>query len=176
VRMLGPSPRERQELFQKVSDAIELIGERSPVYLRRLRRDLRGIWINLAAGNVAEYHDGARLCLLDRQHLSKSDVTESRVAAMLVHETTHARLAKSGINYEPKRRSRIEAVCYRAEIRFAGRLSDGGAIAEQARLQMQQDPIRWSAEAARARARDRFRELGVPEWLIRFIVRAIPAD
>ena len=68
-------------------------------------------------------------------------------------------------------RARIENVCFRAEIAFASRLPDGTAIIEQARRQLERDPVVWTREAARDRATTKLRELGVPEWLIKLIIR-----
>jgi hypothetical protein len=92
-----------------------------------MRRDIRGIWITETAGNLAEYDHDLRLCVLDRDHVSQTNVAAADLACCIVHEATHARLRSYGIGYKPESRARVERVCYRAEIAFAGRLPAGGA-------------------------------------------------
>ena len=170
VRLFLPGA-EDQPLFDKVCEALGIIAQYSPTRLQRIRQDRRGLWITETAGNVAEYHHNVGLCLLDRSQLAKADVSPAHVAATIVHEATHARLTLAGFGYEPEMRARIENVCFRGEIAFASRLPDGTAIIEQARRQLERDPVVWTREAARDRATTKLRELGVPEWLIKLIIR-----
>src|SRR5258706_9800984 len=65
VRILLPG-KDRTVLFAKVSAALALIAQYSPIQLDRIRHDLRGIWITETAGNLAEYERAQRLCVLDR--------------------------------------------------------------------------------------------------------------
>lgn len=169
VRIFLPGP-EREISFEKVHFTLALISQYSPPRFRQLGRDLRGIWITETAGNLAEYHHPEGLCLLDRAYVSQPDITASHVAATIIHEATHARLRRAGFGYEPELRRRIENVCFRAEVRFAAYLPDGQEIVDEARAQLERDPIVWTAAAADERATSKLRELGVPEWMIRFIL------
>ena len=54
------------------------------------------------------------------------------IAAVIVHEATHARLERYGIGYEEKLRARIEAVCFRRELAFAAKLPNGEAVRQPA--------------------------------------------
>ncbi len=154
-------------LFDKVCDAVRLIDQYNPARFARLKRDLRGLWITETGGNHAEYHYWAQLCVLDRSHLLKQEVSAVHVASIIVHEATHARLFRAGFGYEPEMRVRIERVCFKAEIAFASRLPDGQALIEQAHAQLQSDPVVWTREAFHDRAVTKLRELRAPKWLIR---------
>ena len=176
VRILLPGS-EGNVIFDKVSAALALIATHSPIRLRHIRRDLRGIWITETAGNQAEYDWAERLCLLDRGYLLRPEFTPAHVAASVIHEATHARLARRGFGYQPERRARVEGVCYRAELRFASRLPDQESLVEQIQRDLGRDPIAWSAAASAERAEGKLRELSVPGWLIRRIIRQpVPAN
>ncbi len=170
VRILLPGT-ERDFLFDKTRAALDLIHQYGPMRLRRMKRDLRGIWITYTAGNLAEYDPAGRLCLLDPAYLSRSDVTPVDVAATIIHEATHARLREAGFGYEAKSRARIENVCFRAEITFARHLPDGQEIVERACRNLILDPVVWTADSAEERVTTKLRELGVPQWLIQLIIR-----
>jgi|SRR3989344_152174 len=170
VRILLPGT-ERDFLFDKTHAALDLIRQHGPMRLQRMKRDLRGIWITYTAGNLAEYDSAGKLCLLDPAYLLRSDVTSGDVAATLVHEATHARLRAAGFGYETKSRARIENVCFRAEIAFARHLPNGQEIVERACRNLTLDPVVWTAASAEERATTKLRELGVPQWLIRLVMR-----
>lgn len=171
VRCFLASRDEREQLFNKVCAALGCLAQYDPMRLRRIKRDLRGIWIASALGNYAEYHHDMGLCVLDQIHVLRKERSAGHIAATIVHEATHARLMAAGFGYAPEQRQRIESVCFRAEIAFASRLPDGEVIIEDVKRQLSADPIVWTDGARFERATARLREQGIPEWLIRWLVR-----
>jgi hypothetical protein len=97
------------------------------------------------------------------------DAPSAFVAAALVHETTHLRIAKAGIEYRSAMRERIEVACTHAE---AGFLRKVGGEKENERAD---ELVRglghpwWTTAERRARVREGFESVGLPGWLSRII-------
>jgi hypothetical protein len=111
---------------------------------------------------------------------SPGTTTVERIAATIIHEATHARLERRGIQYVEKQRQRIEAVCIRRELNFIAKLPNAEPL-QEARA----DALEWCTGGEReffsdsnfATRREEgsvegLRYLGVPEWLIGFILKA----
>jgi hypothetical protein len=120
------------------------------------------------------YRASIRACELDTRYVQSASA--ELIASTIVHEPTHARLARCGIAYEEKRRVRIESVCIRRQRAFAAKLPRG----EEARQDAQERLAAISPETytnhAFAEREDRgavetLRYLGCPEWLIRAVFR-----
>jgi hypothetical protein len=111
-----------------IEGALLLIKQHSPVHYARIVRDLERIWIYLLRGGMAEYQDSLSACVLDRRYVEDWTTTEEDIALAIVHEATHARLARCGIAYTEDRRARIEAVCVRRELALAARLPRGAQL------------------------------------------------
>jgi hypothetical protein len=88
-----------------------------------------------------------------------------------VHEGTHAWLDRLGFGYEPARRARIEAICFRAEIAFARRLADPEDVIDRAQRQLTHDPSYWTDGAFRRRTLGDLTTLGLPRWLVALLDR-----
>lgn len=54
--------------------------------------------------------------------MADSATTVEKIATTIVHEATHARLERYGVEYKQELRTRIEAICFRRELAFAARL------------------------------------------------------
>lgn len=106
-----------------VSAALDLIASVDPVRFTRLRRDLRRIFVTGCSAD-AQYWAELDMCLLRGDVLLRKDITPAQIALTLVHEGTHARLAKAGFAYSPTSRNRHEVLCIKAEFAFASRLPE----------------------------------------------------
>ena len=60
--------------------------------------------------------------MLDERFVTNPETTIERIASVIVHEATHARMERCGIGYAEDQRARIETVCFRRELAFAVRL------------------------------------------------------
>jgi hypothetical protein len=77
-------------------------------------------------------HRGVRVALLDRDFVLAGDTTPERLASVIIHEMTHARLERAGVQYVGTNRARSERVCALAERNFIARLPPS---AERGRLE-----------------------------------------
>jgi hypothetical protein len=156
-------------LFGRIKSALALVEEHDPKFFARMQRDLRRIIIAPEGGSEGSYWASLRASVIDARHLMR-DPVES-VAMTLVHEATHARLQRAGIPDLPSLRSRIEAVCLRAEIALGSKLPGTDELVAEAKRAHETE---WWDAASRGIRRDRhLRALGVPEWLVRLRARLL---
>jgi len=169
---------EREITLRRVEDALHLIKLYDPLSYSRVTRDLKRIWVNLVPHADACYERSLQACLFDERYVLSETATPERLAQIIVHEATHARLERCGIDYDEKLRQRIEAVCHRRELAFVSKLPNGAdSRHELARA------LEWSTENPDYYSNYRFEErwvegrvgelryFGVPEWIIRVILR-----
>jgi uncharacterized protein YjaZ len=119
--------------------------------------------------------------ILDERYVADPATTVEEIASTIVHEATHARLERYGIEYEEQRRARIEAICFRRERAFAARFTDGAELQERIARYLewyQANPEQFSdtrfQENRMAGGIDALRYLGTPDWLIRAVSMALP--
>ncbi len=90
--------------------------------------------------------------MLDRDFVFAKDTTPERLASVIVHELTHARLGRAGFEYGNMTRVRLERVCVLAERNFIARLPPS---AERIRLEVlngryfRAGPDYWSERGSR---------------------------
>lgn len=108
--------------------------------------------------------------------------TPELLAKTIIHEATHARLDHCGINYDEKKRVRIEAVCMRRELAFTVKLPQGAPLQEEVAQTMEwcaANPEYFSNASFHQRDNkgriEALRYLGVPEWLIQGGVKVTAA-
>lgn len=168
------------EDLPRTEAALLLIKKHSRIHYSRVTRDLAKVWIRVLLEAWAEYDDALKACVLDERYVASASLES--LAATIVHEATHARLARCGFGYKEDMRSRIESVCHRRELDFAARLPDSADL---------QHEIERALERCRAQpefyANDRFRErkkqaavealryAQAPEWLIAIALKLRPA-
>lgn len=162
-------------LLPRVEEALLLIRTHDPVSYRRVTHELDRVWVNLVLGSVAIYRESIGTCQLDERFVRSASL--ELIASTIVHEATHARLARCGIGYEEPLRARVEAVCMRRQLAFAAKLPNGGiAHKEAADTLAYLSPELFTSEAFRARddqgGVETMRYLDVPEWFIRALLRA----
>jgi hypothetical protein len=165
----------RSELLAKMRAAVELIAKFDPAQLDRFQRHVRHVLIFDLPGALGTWVRGPKLILLSEAFVAASDSSDAEVAATIVHETTHAWMEARGFVYQAERRRRIEAICYRAEAKFARRLPDGEALAssydERAARVLAQSDSDWSDAAFLEKDLARLRTLYIPEWLAERFLR-----
>lgn len=113
----------------RIEDALLLIKQYDPVQYFRLVRELTRVWVFVLTHASAQYKRSLNACILDERYVA--DSAPERIASTIVHEATHARIARCGIEYEEGLRSRIEAVCFRRELAFAAKLPNGATVREE---------------------------------------------
>ena len=159
--------------LRRVEDALSLIKTCDRPRYDRLRRDLERVWVLVLTGALGSYNESLRACQLDPRHVLDENASSDVIAATIVHEATHARLLRCGVDYDEEKRFRVEAVCFRRERAFAARLSNGEQVREMAEHQLTRCTTNdfWTDAAFDARLRDdsmaALRYLGAPEWLVR---------
>lgn len=154
-----------QSLAAKMRGALDLIERTEPRRMRRIRTDVHRI-VLIAAG-PPEYWPGAKGFALPVRSVVELD--EARLALLLVHEATHARLWNAGIRYRPSLRARIEKLCVNEEEAFARKLGCSGSVLLE--LAAKRDRNWWEGDHARESRVEALRELGWPQWLIRLYTR-----
>lgn len=137
----------------KIGQALHLIAEVLPSVYARLQRDVRRVILLKAGG--PEYWPFADAIALKAAVVERAEVP--LLAMTLLHEATHARLWKTGIEYPSKDRDRIERLCVDAELRLARLLPDATELEEFAREKLARKW--WTEDAQRARMERTRREL-----------------
>ena len=165
--------------WSRLEQALQLIKAHDPRRYRRLLRDLERVWVRLLVEGLGSFNQALSACQLDERFLLAETTSPEEVAAAIVHEATHARLMRCGIGYREDLRARVEAVCSRRELAFAARLPNSGTVRQQAELRLANIPPEyWTNQSFADRfypsSADALRYLGVPNWLIRFILFTAP--
>jgi hypothetical protein len=160
----------------RIEEALLLIKQHSRIHYSGVVRDLARIWVLLLPHRGGRYDESLGACMLDGRYVANA--TLEQIASTIVHEATHARLARCGIRYEENLRSRIEAVCIRRELAFVAKLPDGAELHGKTmrKLEWCSANTEWfSNEQLRERRRqgyiDALRYIEAPEWFIRIASR-----
>lgn len=144
----------------KLSESLKILHKVDPRYSKDLDRYVHQIMVWVGSYSAFDRFGGI--------HLSSGFLMEAMpvsIAAVLVHETVHLRIARSGIEYHPDVRERIETICTNAEARFLRRY--GGEKANEMADQLVDGLNRpwWTAAQRRARVQQAFAKAGIPSWL-----------
>jgi hypothetical protein len=164
LRVLLPEAGELEAAHRNISSALALIAEHDPRRLRRLRRDLKRIWVG-STHNRGEYIADLDACLLKLDYATSAAASPEEIALTIAHEGMHARLEHAGVGYAEHERERVERVCVQAELDLAARLPAGKALAETARRRLELGPEMWSDQAFAERKDRALRQFG---WAGRF--------
>lgn len=151
-----------------VREALQVIQRVDPRRYARLRQDLHRIVVLKAGG--PEFAPEVGACLLPSGYVRESNA--AAVATTLVHEATHARLWRRGIGYGPDLRGRVERTCVKEQVAFAERLGDVH-ILSQLREKLQRPW--WTPAQLHERRIAAWRQLGVPNWVLRCYERLVCA-
>ncbi len=167
----------REQVFRKLEAALGLIAAHDPRRLRRAARDIRRVWARRAAYAAAFYVQAWDMCVLDHKFITDAGTTTSKLAAVFVHEATHARLFKRGIRYTEAARQRIEGICVSESAAFARRLPDGETLARYISSGQPVEASHWSDQNLNRRMLEaklqEIEEASLPAWLKRVLRRVL---
>jgi hypothetical protein len=149
----------------KVCAALDLLYEVSPHQLERVARLLNGLTVTRVPVNLAAWQPDLAVAFFDRDFVLDPGTTPARVASLVIHELTHARLEAAGFRQATLEAERYERICYLAERNFIARLPRSHS--QQALAELNQryiDSLPWYfSESAIARRRADWRARQ-PTW------------
>lgn len=132
VRIVNTRPDiQNEQVVQRLSAALDLVATYAPRCYRRLGTDLAGFVVERFACRGA-FFPMSRECLVELTFTVNPEVSLPEIAASIVHEATHARVAH-WCSSPPPHRGREERLCRRAELDFGLALPDGAAVVQRAR-------------------------------------------
>jgi hypothetical protein len=167
---------EPEPILRPVEEALLLIKLHDQLRYVRLAHDLKRIWVRDLPGAVGAFNQALEACSLDRGFVVAEATRPELIASVIVHEATHARLLSCGIGYDEELRPRVEAVCFRREIAFAGRLPNGDQVRQQAERSLAAYATsEYLRDAAFAERFDKdhieaLRKIGAPDWILRIVL------
>ncbi|MGH6822017.1 MAG: hypothetical protein ACRECP_02940 [Methylocella sp.] len=180
---IGSWESKPQPGLRRVEDALRLIKQHDSLHYSHVIHNLERIWLHLVPNALKHYDRSLNACVLDERFVLLETTTLERIASTIVHEATHARLARWGISYgDEKTRPRIEAICLRRELNIIAKLPNCKPLREQiARtLEWCDSNHNYFSDVSFQRRNDQgyveaLRYLGTPDWLIRLVlnVRAV---
>lgn len=165
-----------EPILRRVEEALRLIKTYDRIRYDRLSRDLKGVWIRPIPGALGTFNAALCACELDRRFILDDDSPAELIAAVIVHEATHARIHHCGIESNEKVRSRIETICLHRELAFAAKIPNGDKVRDFAErtLPLASTAEYWTDKTFEERFTNEnvkiLREFGVPDWLIQFLL------
>jgi hypothetical protein len=163
---------ESQEMyFDKVLEALYLIGEVSPVRSVRIRRAFKSIFVFGDGSSAAMYHHDLRLCQLSDKYVRSDRATVASIAATLIHEATHGMLLDRSVPYTSASRARVERICTRAEIQFLAKCPNHADAMQTLEERLSWPDDAWSEQTHARRVLLELRKSGVPTWFVRTLAR-----
>lgn len=154
VRVENTRPDIRTEqVIERLTAALDLVARYAPRRYRRLRQDIAGFVVERFACRGAFFPD-RRECLVELTFTVNPAHGLPEIAASIVHEATHARVARRCGVLPLTMRPREERLCRMAELELGLALPDGGVVVERARASLalsdrEVAPVVDWAEAAR---------------------------
>ena len=132
VRVLNTRPDIRTaEVIERLTAALDLVARYAPARYRRLRQDFSGFVIQRFACRGAFFPD-TRECLVELTFTVNPRHGLPEIAASIVHEATHARVAAMCRGPQGER-PREERLCRRAELELGLAIPDGQVVVRRAR-------------------------------------------
>lgn len=160
--------------LDRIEESLRLIEQVQPIRYQQIVRDLGRIWVRSLSYARGQYNDSVRACSISAKAFDGYYNRPEEIALIIVHEATHARLARLGIGYDEAIRSRVEAICHRRELSFAKLLDDEQAIYVAGYYLA--NPVDYSDEAVDSRSEAALladaRDIGFPLWIVRYAFRA----
>jgi len=165
VRVINTRPDIRTaDVLDRLGAALDLIARYAPRRYRRLPQDISGFVVERFACRGA-FFPASRECLVELTFTVNPRHGLPEIAASIVHEATHARVARMCRTRSPDQQAREERLCRRAELELGLALPDGVVVVARARESLalgdrQVAPlVDWSEAARRiaevdARARE----------------------
>jgi hypothetical protein len=125
VRVSNTRPEIRTaDVVQRLTAALDLIARYAPARYRRLRKDVSGFVVERFACRGA-FFPQTRECLVELTFTVNPKHGLPEIAASIVHEATHARVARMCRTRPADGHAREERLCRRAELELGQALPDG---------------------------------------------------
>ena len=159
VRALMPERGEWALAAERIDGAFALLERHAPRRFEMLQRDILRVWITGIPSRGAFVREHA-MCVLDFEYVTGELTRKEEIALTIVHEGTHARLARAGYGYTDQIRPRIERLCIGSELVVARRFPGASDLVDEALERLAWDDSTWSAEALRDRHIDALQDLG----------------
>lgn len=132
VRILNTRPDiDTEQVVARLTAAIDLIAAHAPRRYRRLRTDVAGFVVERFPCRGAFFPETGE-CLVELTFTVNPGHGLPEIAASIVHEATHARVARRCGVLPPDRRAREERLCRRAELEFGRKVPDGAIVVQRA--------------------------------------------
>jgi hypothetical protein len=147
------------QVLKRLTEALDLIATYAPRRFRRLQHDFAGIVVRRFPCRGA-FFPQERECLVELTFTVNPRHTLAEIAASIVHEATHARVASMCGPLPQAQRPREERLCRQAELEFGLALPDGGVVVERARASLAladqevAPAVDWAEGARRVAAAD----------------------
>jgi hypothetical protein len=148
------------QVLDRLTQALDLIHAYAPRRLRRMQRDLAGIVVRRFPCRGAFFHQ-ERECLVELTFTVNPRHGLAEIAASIVHEAMHARVAAMCGLLPDHHRPREERLCRKAELEFGLAIPNGDVVVERARhaLEMADQDVApavdWAEAARRVNSADR---------------------
>jgi hypothetical protein len=134
VRLWNTRPEiDSAQVLARLGQALDLIATYSPHRVRRMRQDITGFVVQRFPCRGAFFPQTSE-CLVELTFTVNPRHTIAEIAASIVHEATHARIARMCGSLPDEQRAREERLCREAELEFGRLLPDGEIVVERARL------------------------------------------
>jgi hypothetical protein len=161
---VGYKEEHADAFFSKCGAALNLIESVDPRRFNRLRRDLAVLF--LSGGGGPYYEEAINAFIVDLTTFRA--VSVERLASMIVHEATHARIRHAGNRTYARHKERHERICVRAEIDFVKRLPASSQLLKETERRL--EDVWWSEEDRRSRIRRFVDGYQLPNWVARVLV------
>jgi hypothetical protein len=159
-----------QIAFPKIDQALNLISKFDSRSYFRIQRDIEKMWVSaMGPDYAAEWIDELKMCVFNRDHICRADISADEVASTIIHEATHARLSRFKISYKEEKRIRIEKICFKAQIAFAKRLPDGEHLIQKTESNLELPETFWTNSEFQQRNLKALAELGKKLWPARIL-------
>jgi hypothetical protein len=124
-----------EQVVGRLGAALDLVVRYAPRNYRRLREDVAGFVVERFPCRGAFFPDSGE-CLVELTFTVNPRHSIAEIAASIVHEATHARVARRCGAPLSGRRAREERLCRTAELEFGLSLPDGDVVVERARASL----------------------------------------
>ncbi len=132
VRIVNSRPDiDTERVVRRLDAALELVARYAPRTYHRLRLDLSGFVVERFPCRGAFFPE-SRECLVELTFTVNPQHGLPEIAASIVHEATHARVARRCGTLPPAQRAREERLCRRAELDLGLALPDGAVVVRRA--------------------------------------------
>lgn len=130
--------REAERVIDNVRAALYAWRDLDPSGFMRARRVMWRILIKSTA--LSYYSSAGEMCILDLATAMSG--SKWQIAAVLIHEATHAYINRRWVPYTPELKDRIERICVAQELAFVDRIPIDRCVGKQDWIESLRDYIR----------------------------------